>query len=256
MSHQQSEESVLRQTIEEGVCWLTLNRPQRANALNTALRNALLGAVREAMSNKAVKVLVLDSSGSAFCAGSDIDEIIPSPAHIDRVRGPNTELLALLRNGPKPTIAVLRGVAAGIGLSLALACDLRFASPRAGLLAAFGRLGLTADGGLTSSLIRTMGFARGMEMLYTERKLTAAEALDWGAVNAVVQDNDLTQYTLQQTRGLSGRSSDALAAMKAAMNLALTSTFDEMVQFEFDQQAELMGGSAFHDRFKSLRKPG
>lgn len=240
---------VLQQEMAEGVGWLRLNRPGQANALNGALRTELLAALAALNDDASVRVVVLEGAGRHFCAGTELAEVVPSSAHIERVREPNTRALTLLRTG-KPAIALVRGAAAGIGLSLALACDLRVATPDARLVSAFGRLGLSADGGLTWLLSRTVGLARAMEMLYTEEAVDAARAERWGLLNAVVAEEEIVAHVRALALRLASRSGDALAAMKQSMNEASSLDFAEAMSREFDRQARLMDGADFHARFE------
>jgi enoyl-CoA hydratase/carnithine racemase len=242
----------LRVGLDGGVARVTLARAHAMNALDTRMREELVQVLEACCADPRVRVLVLDAVGAAFCAGTDLYEITPSSAHIARVRGLNSRLLRTLRGGRVPAIALLRGPAAGIGLSIALACDLRFATPRARLLTAFGKLGLTADGGLTWLLSRTAGLARAMEMLYTEEPVSAEQAERWGLVNAVLEDDRIEQHVSGLAHRLASRSPDALAAMKASMNDTLRMSFAEALDHEFDQQARLMDGQAFQERFASV----
>jgi 2-(1,2-epoxy-1,2-dihydrophenyl)acetyl-CoA isomerase len=246
----------VRIAVDSAIAWITMARPATANALNTRMRMELVQAVEAAHADDAVRVIVIDGEGSAFCAGSDLAEIIPSSAHITRVREPNTRLLRILRCGGKPTIALMRGPAAGIGLAIALACDLRFATANTQLHTSFGRLGLTADGGLSWLLARTCGLGRAMEMLYTEAPVMAEQAERWGLLNAIVADHEIDARVRKVAERLTSRSAAALAAMKASMNEAGQLSFEEVLSREFDRQAQLMDGEAFQERFAKLpRRP-
>lgn len=243
----------VRMACGAGVLNITLARPEAMNALNALMREELVEVLEAAAADPQVVVVVLGAEGAAFCAGSDLREITPSSAHITRVRGLNSRLLKVLRDGCKPTIAVLRGPAAGIGLSMALACDLRFATHQARLLTAFGKLGLTADGGLTWLLSRTAGLGRAMEMLYTEEPVGAEQAQRWGLVNGVFDDDQIEHRVMAVAQRLASRSPAALAAMKASMNDTYRMSFTEALDREFDLQARLMDGEDFRDRFDVLR---
>jgi len=172
------------------------------------------------------------------------------------VREPNVELLKLLRLGPKPVVAMMTGPAAGIGLSIALACDLRFATPDVFLYSAFGKLGLTADGGLTWLLARLAGLGRGLEMLYCERRIGAEEALSWGLLNGVVEPDAIHAHVAGMAAALAGRSGESLAAMKQSMNRAAFAGFEDAMNHEFDLQAALLDGDEFQSRYRRLHDPG
>lgn len=242
------ESSLLHSTVADGVGWLLLNRPGQANALNDDLRAQLLAALAGFNDDPAVRVIVLEGAGGHFCSGTELTEVTPSSAHIARVREPNTRLLSLLRGG-KPALALVRGAAAGIGLSLALACDLRFATPDARFVTAFGKLGLSADGGLTWLLSRTVGLSRAMEMLYGEEAVDAAKAERWGLINAVVPPDQISAHVHTLAARLASRSPEALVSMKTSMNEASLLGFSEAMSREFDRQAALMDGAEFQGRF-------
>ncbi len=123
--------------LESGVVWIRLNRPESMNAINADLRRALAAAVRDAERNPDVKVVVVIGTGRAFCAGADVNELATRQGALEEMSGDYERIMAGLRNMPKPTIAALNGVAAGIGASIALACDLRFATEDAALVEAF-----------------------------------------------------------------------------------------------------------------------
>ncbi len=179
-----------------GKATLTLNRPRSLNALNREIIDELLAALKEASGDPEVKVLILTGAGRAFCFGADISEFSQprdledlAPAHLllEKVQ----EIIRLLIAIPKPVIAALNGFATGLGLDLALACDLRIAAERAKLAEAFISLGLVPDGGGTFFLPRLVGLAKAAEMIFTGEPMSAAEAERIGLLNRVVATEEL-----------------------------------------------------------------
>jgi 2-(1,2-epoxy-1,2-dihydrophenyl)acetyl-CoA isomerase len=233
MAETKTEAEVVRYAVEAGVAWLRLNRPESLNAINTELRRALAASVRQAERDEAVRVVVVTGEGRAFCAGADVREFGQREGAVEEIRRDYETLLTRLRTMPKPTIAAMNGVAAGIGASLALACDLRFATPQASLVEAFVKIGLTVDGGATWLLPRLIGTARALEMFYTGDPLTAEEAVRLGAINRVVEPQELEPTVRALAERLASGPSLALGAMKRSVNHALGASFEEAVDFEF-----------------------
>jgi 2-(1,2-epoxy-1,2-dihydrophenyl)acetyl-CoA isomerase len=200
-----------------GIAVVRLDRHERRNALVPELLDQLVDALREAGGSK--RPMVLTGTGGAFCVGADLKWLA---AHRDPALGV-ADLVAVhhlaintLLDMPVPVIAAVNGTVAGGGLGLALAADYRVAAERASFTAAYFRLGLTPDGGSSAFLERTIGAGRTLELLLTNRRLSAAEARDWALVNEVVDDGLLLDravhfaaslapvpsYTLLQTRRL------------------------------------------------------
>jgi 2-(1,2-epoxy-1,2-dihydrophenyl)acetyl-CoA isomerase len=208
---------VIRREHRAGVTVLVLDRPERANALAPDLLEALHQQL--AIARQEEQPLVLTATGRAFCPGADLKWLCacrdPALAVADLV-AVHHAVIALLLEMRAPVVAAINGIVAGGGLGLALAADYRVAARAATFTAAYFRLGLPPDGGASAFLERTIGVARTMELLLTNRTLTAAEALDWGMVNEVVDDEQLVEravrfagelpkvpaYTLLQTRRL------------------------------------------------------
>lgn len=177
---------------------MTMNRPERKNAANGAMWNALLEVFREVASNSSDRVMVLTGAGGAFCSGADIAD--PSGVgghlgdpHLVRMRFLGEVMLAL-RQVPKPTIAKVGGVAAGAGASLAFGCDLIVASQGARFSEIFARRGLSLDGGSSWLLPRMVGLHRAKELAFFGEMLSAAEAAEFGLVNRVVPEEELDAF--------------------------------------------------------------
>ena len=213
--------------VEDGVAVLTMNRPERRNALSPAMLQALAGALEDAETNDDVACVVLTGAGGAFCAGGDVKAMAEnSGANIDydaRVavqRRSQRATSGRLHAMPKPTIAALPGAAAGAGLALALACDLRVAARGAVLTTAFARVGLAGDYGGTWFLTRLVGSARARELYFLSDRLSAEEAERIGIVNRVVDDERLEDEALALAARLASGPRIALAYMKENLNRA------------------------------------
>jgi 2-(1,2-epoxy-1,2-dihydrophenyl)acetyl-CoA isomerase len=216
---------VLAESFENGVLTLTMNRPERLNALNPEMLACLNDALPRAAADPSVAVIVLTGAGSAFCAGGDVKAMAAggrTETFDERAQGLRRRMEAarLLHEIPKPTIAMLRGAAAGAGLSLALACDLRIASDTARLTTAFAKVALSGDFGGSYFLTRLVGPAKARELYFTSPVLSAAEALALGLVTRVVADAELEDATRTLAQSLARGPRVTLGYMKQNMNLA------------------------------------
>jgi 2-(1,2-epoxy-1,2-dihydrophenyl)acetyl-CoA isomerase len=219
-------EDVLLESLDAGLLTLTMNRPESRNAINTELAERLLDAVSRAAANPDVRALVLTGAGNAFCAGGDVKSMAAasgqSQTFDQRVRGLRVrmDVSRLLHEMPKPTVAVVRGAAAGAGLSLALACDLRIASPSAKFVTAFARVGLSGDYGGAYFLSRIVGGARARELYLLGTVLGAAEAQAIGLVNRIYSEDEIAGEVGVLAGSLASGPSVALGYIKENLNLA------------------------------------
>jgi 2-(1,2-epoxy-1,2-dihydrophenyl)acetyl-CoA isomerase len=181
--------------VDDGVAVITMNRPERRNALSAAMLAALADTLAACETNTEVGAVVLTGAGVAFCAGGDVKgmaeahdgpEAEPIDAGIHRQRLSQRATAGRLYEMPKPTIAALPGAAAGAGLSLALSCDLRIAAEGAVMTTAFAKVGFSGDYGGTYFLSRLVGTARARELYFLSDKVEMSEALALGLVNRVV----------------------------------------------------------------------
>ena len=224
--------------VEDGVAVLTMNRPERRNALSQQMVGALAATLTRVEADDAVGAVVLTGAGGAFCAGGDVKGFAErSPgatgASAERLQRANQRATSgCLWRMPKPTMAVLPGAAAGAGLSLALACDLRYAASSAVLTTAFARVALAGDYGSAWFLVRLVGPARARELLYLSPRLTADQALQLGLVNAVVPRDALEREAFAVAHRLANGPRTALASMKENVALALTTPLDEYMDVE------------------------
>jgi enoyl-CoA hydratase/carnithine racemase len=207
---------------DSGVVTVTLNRPERKNAANGAMWQELYATVQEVGRNRDDRVLVVTGAGGAFCSGADIGD--PKGISGDSDDPPLTRMrflgsvMASLFDLPKPTIAKIRGIAAGAGLSLALCCDLTVVSSNARLSEIFARRGLSVDGGSSWLLPRLVGLHRAKELAYFAETLSAEEALAFGLVNRLVPDDDLDAFVDDWARRLAAGPPIALSMTKKLLN--------------------------------------
>ena len=232
-------ERVLGSNTEGRVLILTLNRPEKLNALTKELHEELLEAVTRAATDKSVGCVVLTGAGAAFCSGGDLGSTplgadLPRPTQEDRAdtllhHGETTRLLHCM---PKPTVAMINGVAAGAGLALALACDFRVMSRTAVLTASYVKVGLCGDLGISYFLTQLVGTARARELLFLNRKVDAETALQWGLANRIEDPDGLTATTLDVARQLGEAPGVAIRYMKQNLLRAETQTLSEVLESE------------------------
>ena len=239
--------SVLGYDVDNGVAWLRLNRPDSRNAINEPLRHALAESIKRAERAPEVRALVVVGEGQAFCAGADVREFQARTGAVDEIRGEYESILQRLHAMPKPTIAALNGAAAGIGASIAFACDLRYAVPEASFVEAFVKIGLTVDGGATWLLPRLIGPGKALEMFYTGEPLGAEEASRLGLVNRLVGREQLEPAVRELAERLASGPAAALGAIKRSVNFATDATLEEAIEFEFGLQGVMMETDDFHE---------
>lgn len=178
--------------VKDRVATITMNRPDRYNALSLRMMQEFLEVVMACDEDREVRAVILTGAGPAFCSGGDVKEFVESleslPLHLKRLTTSFHSAISRISRMPKPVIAAVNGIAAGAGMSLTLACDLVVAAESARFTMAYSRIGATPDGSSTYFLPRLVGMRRALELTYTNRVLTAREAEAWGLVNRVVQD--------------------------------------------------------------------
>lgn len=178
--------------VKDRVATITINRPERSNALTMRMVEELLEMVLACDEDRAIRAVVLTGAGQAFCAGGDVREFVEYvetlSLHLKRLLTFFHGTISGISRMSKPVIAGVNGVAAGAGMSLAMACDLAVAAESARFTMAYSKIGATPDGSSTYFLPRLVGLRRALELTYTNRVLTAREAEAWGLVNRVVPD--------------------------------------------------------------------
>ena len=251
------------QKLDRGLLTITMNRPDRRNALNPDMTRGLVDAARRAAEDHDVRAVLLKGAGGTFCVGGDVKSMAegrtPLPFEAKRVnlrRG--MEVSRILHQMPKPVVAQLDGAAAGAGLSIALACDLRVASTSVKITTAFAKVGLSGDYGGTYFLTQMLGSAKARELYLMSPVLTAQEALSLGMVTKVVPDAEIDNAARELAMSLAQGPSVTLGYVKTNINNA------EMLSLEacFDAEAihhTRCGDTADHKEaakaFVEKRKP-
>lgn len=229
--------STVEVTREGGVLTITLNRPEVLNALNRAMQEGLAAALREARSAE-VRAVVLTGAGRGFCVGQDLGEFREEAGDIAaRLRSTYHPNVTALRALEKPVIAAVNGAAAGAGLSLACACDLRIASDQAAFVPAFVNIGLVPDTGGSWTIARLLGQARAFEWMSSGRRLTAAEAHAWGLLSEVVEHDRLVERVGEVATTYARMPTVGIGMTKRLFERAATATFEEQLELEAQLQA-------------------
>src|SRR5918911_1686076 len=218
-------------SLEAGVLTLTLNRPEKLNALNPEMHQGLRRGLERAADESEIRALLITGAGRGFCTGQDLAErdVSAGAAPIDlsvSLGSHYNPLVRRLRALPKPIVCAVNGVAAGAGANLALACDLVIAARSATFVQAFSRLGLVPDSGGTFFLPRLVGTARAMGLALLAEPLTAEQAQAWGLIWKVVDDARLADEALTVARTLASGPTKGYGLVKKAMYASATNTLD------------------------------
>jgi 2-(1,2-epoxy-1,2-dihydrophenyl)acetyl-CoA isomerase len=242
----------LIETFADGVATLTMNRPEARNALTGDMQAALAEAVPRLALDPDVRVVVLTGAGGAFCAGGDVKGFaaraekatagegglnVEARAHGLRA---SMEVVRWLHEMPKPTLAVIPGPAAGAGLSLALACDLRIAADEAKLTTAFSKVGLAGDYGGSYFLTKLVGSAKARELYFTADIILGSQAAALGVVTKSVPAAELEQAAGDYARYLASLPTVALGYMKRNLNIAEHATLSELLDSEAPNMVRTM----------------
>lgn len=233
----------------DGVATITLNRPDAMNALDTAAKEGLAGALDRARDDHSARAVMLTGAGKAFCVGQDLREHaegLGSEAGLrDTVRRHYNPIIRSLTEMPKPVVAAVNGVAAGAGVSLALACDFRVLAESAKLSMAFANIGLTADSGASWLLPRLIGRARALEILMLGEPVTAQRALELGLATSVAQAGELPAEAYKLAARLAEGPTIAYHAIRSSIGFGETHGLAETLEHEAEQQA-VCGDTADH----------
>lgn len=223
---------------EDSVATVTLNRPDRLNAFTPEMNREIVDAFKLAEKDSEVRCIILTGAGKAFCAGEDLTnlkavyESDQSPSLGRELKARHNPMILKVYSIEKPVIAALNGAAAGAGLSLALACDLRIASEKASLHEAFVRVGLAPDSGFSYSLPRLIGMAKAKEFAYFGEGIDAREAERLGLVNRVVAPEELMKVTREWASKLAQGATRAIGLTKRAFNRSFVTDLPEALDYE------------------------
>ncbi len=237
---------------------IVLNRPDVLNALNADLHKALAAALKDARADD-VRAVVITGAGRGFCVGQDLNEFRDTTGNIaDRLRSSYHPNVLAIRTLEKPVIAAVNGAAAGAGLSLACACDIRIASDAASFVPAFVNLGLVPDSGGSFFITRLLGPARAFEWMTSGRKLSAADAQAWGLVSEVVEADALADHVAELATRLAAMPTRAIGMSKRLFDRAAESTLEDQLELEAQLQSAATKTNDFREgvnAFLEKRKP-
>jgi len=250
---------------QDGVAVLTLNRPERLNAITGPMLDALSQALVDANRDPAVRVVVITGAGRGFCAGLDLQDQMSGQGLGGGQIGAAVQKFDLREAPPivlnqldKPSIAAVNGGAAGYGMDLALGCDIRLMAQGAKLSAAFTKRGVLPESGGTWLLPRIVGWARACEIMFTGRTLTAEACAELQLVNHVYPADELMPRTLELAREIAANAPLAVQATKRMMRMAVDETFEAHVHHVFLQLLPLFRSADFKEgvvSFLEKRKP-
>lgn len=223
-------------SVVDGVCTITLNRPEVFNAVNEQMKRELNEAMKSAEKDAAIRCLVLRGAGEkAFCSGQDLKEHSGKEGKrslkesLEKMYNP---LIRKMRTMEKPVIGMINGVAAGAGMSIALACDMRIMADTARLIEVFVRIGLVPDSGSHWFLPRLVGMAKAFEYAALGQDISAAEAERVGLVNKVVTAGELEATTMDLARQLAKAPTRAIGLIKRTLNKSLATDLDSLLDYE------------------------
>ena len=252
----------LLEKIENGVATLTLNRPEALNALSMDIRNGLIAALNRYAEDDSVRCIVITGAGRAFCSGGDVKGMGERAARglESRARGIqfSNSIPMAMRKHPKVIIAMVNGVAAGAGLSMSMACDMRIAARSARFTTAFLKIGLSGDWGGSWTLTRLVGTAKARELFFLPDLIGSEEAQRIGLINRVVDDAALHTATMEMAQRIADMPQIAVAATKRNLFESETGSFDTVLDMEAFNQARCSQTGDHREAvaaFKEKRKP-
>lgn len=251
---------------DKGVATITLNRPDRLNSFTQQMHDEIKSVMNILQSRVDLRGVILTGAGRGFCAGQDLSERKPLPEGQKRDMGESLEknykpLILSVRALPVPVVCFVNGVAAGAGVSLALACDILIATKSASFLQAFAKLGLAPDAGSSYFLPRMIGTQRAMAASMLAKPITAQQALDWGLVWELVDDENLAAEIEIMKQTLANGPTCSYAAIKNLIHSSGQMSLEEQLDLETETQRELgytddyqEGGTAFREKRPAVFK--
>ena len=229
----------IQYTVSEGVATICLNRPESLNSFTVDLHREFRDALKQIKGDEWVRCLVITGAGKGFCAGQDLHDRTVSAdtgpvdlgASVEQNYNP---LIRAITSLEVPVLCAVNGVAAGAGVSLALACDMVFAARSSKFVMAFSKIGVIPDSGSTWHLPRAIGLPRAMGIALTGGRVSAEQAADWGMIWQMVDDENLLVEVMQQAAYFATQPTTGLALIKRAMRSSLGSTLDDQLELEKD----------------------
>jgi 2-(1,2-epoxy-1,2-dihydrophenyl)acetyl-CoA isomerase len=241
--------------LHEGVLTVTLNQPARFNAISTQMLREIPEVLRTVERDAAVRCVVLTGAGAAFSSGADITEFEPGATDAGtHLRQTFSPIVLRLRALEKPVLAAVNGVAAGAGMSLALACDLRFAAESARFVVAFIKIGLVPDAGMMYFLPRLIGPAKTMELAWTGDPLSAREAFELGMLNGVSADASVLSETQSLAARIAKGPSKTVALIKRAASQSHELPLDRVLEMEATYQSIASQDPNFAEGVQAFRQ--
>lgn len=248
-------------SVENGICRITLNRPDVFNSFNEELSAEFIDALKKATKDETIRVVIISGEGKAFCSGQDLKSIkgdVGNRSLGESVLRRYNPMIMAIREMPKPVICRLNGVAAGAGASLALACDIIIAAENASLIEVFANVGLVPDSGSSFFLPHLVGYNKAFELITLASKVSAAEAQQLGIVSKVVAADELDSAVNELAQRYASGPTKAYAITKRMLNKAYSATLNEMLLEEYYGQ-EMAGRSNDYKEgvtaFVEKRKP-
>ncbi len=220
--------------VKNNTCWITLNRPDVLNAFNEELTTDLQNGLKAAEKDDAIRCIVITGAGRGFCSGQDLKSHSGEERRSlkDSLIRRYNPIIRRIRKMEKPVIAMINGVAAGAGCSLALACDMRVMAESASMVEVFIRIGLVPDSGSHWFLVRHVGLAKAFELAALGDKIDAQQALDLGLVNNITPDDLLQKETEALADRLAQSPTKAIGLIKRALNKAVHSDLESILEYE------------------------
>ncbi|KAA0550084.1 2-(1,2-epoxy-1,2-dihydrophenyl)acetyl-CoA isomerase [Bacillus sp. BGMRC 2118] len=244
--------------IQNQIAWITLNRPDRLNAFNAQMNKEIAHALKSSEMNEIVRCIVMTGAGRAFCSGQDLEGVGEEMDHGEVLRLNYGPMIKQLAATEKPVIAGINGVAAGAGLSLALACDFRIASEKASMLQAFIHVGLIPDSGNLYTLPKLIGHAKALELAVLGEKVSADEAKNIGLVTKVVPVETFMEELQAFATRLASMPTKAIGLIKRSLQTSWSASYDEYLELEAQNQ-RIAGKTIDHQEgvtaFVEKRKP-
>ena len=236
-------------TIENGIAFITLNRPEKLNAFNREMALSLQEKLTICLESKEIRSIYLTGSGKGFCAGQDLEEVVdPNGPGMQKILSEHyNPIIKQIRQMPKPIVAAINGVAAGAGANIALACDVVVASHSASFIQAFSKIGLIPDSGGSYHLPRLIGQQRASALMMLGDKVPASEALQMGMLYKVFNDDSFIEESKKIAITLSQMPTKALAYIKHALHQSAQNTLEEQLALEDSYQQKAAATADFKE---------
>ena len=232
-------EKAVLYNVEEGVALITLNRPDRYNAVNQDLVDGISESLKKAKEDEPVRAIVLTGNGRGFCAGADMtvfgEEVTPEQRR-DYIINQYQPLIGQFFNLNKPIIGAINGTAAGVGAAFALACDLRVMSAKSSILYAFVNIGLGPDGGASWLLSRQVGYSKAFEIAISGKKIMGQECLELGLTNKLVDNEEIVKKGINWAKELAKKPTLAIGITKEDIVHSMTNDLNSTIAFEAERQ--------------------